>query len=141
MTQRIISIWFPKLASERAQRLRPVKGPFILTHFHKNAQRIYCLNIEAEKVGLSLGMSFADARAMYPDLISDLADPLADMSFLRVLVRWAERYCPFAAPDDRDGLLLDISGAAHLFGGERKQLFGIRQKRHILMPGDKQISG
>ncbi|VAW19008.1 DNA polymerase-like protein PA0670 [hydrothermal vent metagenome] len=110
------------MPSERAQRLRPVKGPFVLTHFHKNTQRIYCFNIEAQKAGIGQDMSFADARAMYPDILSDLADPIGDMNFLRILSRWTERYCPFVGLDGTDGLLLDISGAAHLFGGERAML-------------------
>ena len=81
-------------------------------------------------------MSFADARAMYPDLISDLADPIGDAGFLRVLVRWAERYCPYVGVDATDGLLLDISGAAHLFGGERPMLDDIfaRLQRAGLSP-------
>ncbi|WP_417669199.1 Y-family DNA polymerase [Roseibium sp.] len=90
----------------------------MLTHHEKNALCIYCLNEIAERSGIAREQSFADACALYPDLISDLADPLADQKFLAVLARWAERYCPIVSIDDRNGLLLDISGAAHLFGGE-----------------------
>lgn len=101
-------------------RRRPVEGLFALTHFEKSAQRIYCLNENAERAGLSHGLSFADARVLYPHLTSDLADPVSDLHFLHVLGRWAERYCPIVSVDGVNGLLLDITGAAHLFGGEEE---------------------
>lgn len=120
MTQRIISIYLPRLATDRYLRLRSVEGPFVLTHFEKNAQRIYCLNERAETAGLTRDLTFADARAFFPDLTSDLAAPLSDLRFLNVLARWAERYCPIVSIDGANGLLLDITGAAHLLGGEEE---------------------
>lgn len=92
----------------------------MLTHFEKNVQRIYCLNERAERAGLRREMSFTDARTLCADLVSDLADPLSDHKFLNALMRWAERYCPVVSCDDANGLLLDITGAAHLFGGEEE---------------------
>ncbi|MEJ1991968.1 MAG: DNA polymerase Y family protein, partial [Maritimibacter sp.] len=93
-TRRIVSMWFPRLASDRALRLRPIDGPFALTLKESNAERLYCLNPAAEALGLSQGMSFADARAFCPDLISHPANPARDAQFLAVLRRWATRYCP-----------------------------------------------
>ncbi len=112
-----MSLWFPRLPSERILRQRPVDGPFALTHLSANAQRIYCLNPAAEEQGLSRGMSFSDARALCPDLLTDHADPYADEKFLRLLARWSGRYCPWVGLDG-DGLLLDVTGSTHLFGGE-----------------------
>lgn len=63
-------------------------------------------------------MGLADARAFCPDLQSRVADPHADARFLRVLARWATRYCPWVGLEGRDGLVLDITGSAHLHGGE-----------------------
>lgn len=37
---------------------------------------------------------------------------------LKAAARWASRYTPLSASDAPDGLMLDIAGAAHLFGGE-----------------------
>ncbi len=98
--------------------MRPVDGPFALTLHEANTDRIYCLNDPAEGQGLSQGMGLADARAFCPDLQSRPADPAADARFLRILARWAKRYCPWVGLDGRDGLALDITGAAHLYGGE-----------------------
>lgn len=53
-----------------------------------------------------------------PGLAALPDDPAADRNFLEKLARWAERYTPDVAVDGADGLVLDITGAAHLHGGE-----------------------
>ncbi|MDQ2094945.1 Y-family DNA polymerase [Rhodalgimonas zhirmunskyi] len=126
--RRIVSMWFPRLASERVLRVRPVEGPFALTLKEQNAERIYCLNARAEALGLSRGMSFADARAFCPDLLSREADSMGDARFLGVLRRWATRYCPWVGIEGEDGLVLDVSGAAHLWGGEGEMLADMRAR-------------
>ncbi len=73
-------------------------------------------------------MSYADARAFCPELISRPADIHGDECFLRALRRWATRYCPWVGIEGRDGLALDISGAAQLLGGEAALLADIRQR-------------
>lgn len=120
--RRIVSMWFPRLASDRALRACPVAGaverPFALTLKQQNAERIHCLNTAAEAAGLYRGMPFADARAFCPDLQSRPADPRGDARMLAALARWAGRYCPWVGLEGEDGLVLDITGAAHLMGGE-----------------------
>ena len=128
MQKRIVSVWFPRLPSNRVLRARPVDGPFVVTIHHKNADRIYCLNAMAEGQGLSHGMPFADARAFCPDVQSHVADPDADDRFLRMLMRWAKRYCPWVGLEGRDGLTLNISGSAHFFGGEAALLDDLRMR-------------
>jgi protein ImuB len=122
MQKRIVSLWFPKLASERSLRRAPVEGAFALVHHTQNTDRIYCLNAEAEKGGVHRGMNFSDARAFCPQLISRPADLLADERFMHGLARWARQFAPWVGLEGRDGLLLDITGCAHLFGGEEKLL-------------------
>ncbi len=120
MQRRIVSVWFPRLASDRSLRRRPVSAPFVLSHREKNAERIYCLNEAASAAGLHAGMGLADARSYCPELVSRAADVEADRAFLHLLARWARRYCPWVGLEGGDGLVLDISGAAHLMGGEGK---------------------
>lgn len=115
-------MWFPRLPSDRVLRARPIEGPFALTLRTGNTERIYCLNEAAETQGLSRGMSFADARAFCPDLISQPARPDFDARFLATLRRWATRYCPWVGYDGEDGLVLDVTGSAHLWGGEAEML-------------------
>lgn len=64
------------------------------------------------------GMALADARAMIPSLEAIEEDAAADRALLEDLADWAERYTPLVALDPPDGLMLDITGATHLFGGE-----------------------
>ncbi len=70
----------------------------------------------------------ADARSFCLDLLSQPADPQRDAQLLRGLRRWAERFCPWAGFDGEDGLILDITGVAHLWGGEAEMLRDIRRR-------------
>ena len=45
-------------------------------------------------------------------------DPAGDLAFLEKLALWAQRWGPWSALDPPDGLLVDVTGVAHLFGGE-----------------------
>jgi protein ImuB len=84
------------------------------------------LNAAAEVLGLATGDLLADARAKAEFLQVRDADPAADDAALRRLALWATRYTPTASPwnedNGADGFFLDITGAAHLFGGEEKLL-------------------
>ncbi|MBZ4024094.1 nucleotidyltransferase [Rhodobacter sp. TJ_12] len=121
-------MWFPRLASDRVLRARPVDGPFAITLKSNNTERLYCLNVAAERLGLTRGMSFADARAFCPDLISQPARPDLEARFLASLRRWATRYCPWVGRDGVDGLVLDVTGSAHLWGGEAEMLADIQSR-------------
>lgn len=67
---------------------------------------------------LTPGMALPDARAIFPAVDVVMADPAADAELLDRLVSWCERYTPWAAAEGRDGIFLDVTGCAHLFGGE-----------------------
>ena len=82
------------------------------------ARQITALNDEAARLGLRAGMALADARAMYPQLAAINADDAADAATLDHIADWCDRYTPLIGLDPPDGLFLDISGCAHLFGGE-----------------------
>jgi len=116
------------LASDRVLRARPVDAPFALTLRQANTERLYCLNERASAMGLHRGMPFADARAFCPDLLSAPAHPARDARFLSTLRRWATRYCPWVGLEGEDGLVLDITGSAHLFGGEAAMLDDMRAR-------------
>lgn len=108
--------------------MRPVEGPFALTWKANNTERIYCLNRAAERLGLSRDMSFVDARAFCPELISQPARPDQDARFLTALRRWATRYCPWVGREGEDGLVLDVTGATHLFGGPEAMLADMKTR-------------
>ncbi|MFD1483163.1 Y-family DNA polymerase [Paracoccus nototheniae] len=118
MARRLLSIWFPRLASDHALRNRPVPGPFALTLRSGQNDRLHCVNAEAGARGLHPGMGLNDARAICPGLVTRPACPVAEAAALSVLRRWAGRYAPLVAPDGPNGLIADITGVAHLFGNE-----------------------
>ena len=126
--RRVVSLWFPRLASDRVLRACPINGPFALTLKQNNANRLYCLNIEAEQKDLYRGMPYADARAFCPDLRSRPAEPAQDQQFMHVLYRWALRYCPWVGLEGSDGLVLDITGSAHFFDGGLAMLADMRAR-------------
>jgi protein ImuB len=126
MARRLLSIWFPRLASDTSLRNRPLEGPFALTHRSGTADHLHCLNLAALARGLSRGMALADARAICPDLTTRPADLAREAAALASLRRWASRYAPMVARDGADGLMADISGVPHLFGGEED----LRQDLH-----------
>ena len=68
------------------------------------------------------GMPLATARAMLPALEVIDADPVADATTLNAIADWCDRFTPLVALDGEAGLLLDITGCAHLFGGEAQML-------------------
>ncbi|MGY6549415.1 MAG: DUF6504 family protein [Roseinatronobacter sp.] len=126
--RRILSLWMPRFRSDLSLRRHPVPGPFALVSRLRGADQLFCTNQEAHARGLSPGMGLADARALCPDLLTRPDDPQASAQALEALRRWALRYCPWAAVDGPDGLVLDITGAAHLMGGEAALLDDLRAR-------------
>ena len=63
-------------------------------------------------------MRLADARALCAGLVTASADLASDQQDLERLALWCNRFAPCCAVDGDDGLLLDVTGCAHLFGGE-----------------------
>jgi len=73
----------------------------------------------AQGLGLHRGLPAAEARALCAELVVADADPAGDDEHLDRLALWAlRRYAPVVASDPPDGLVLDVTGAAHLLGGE-----------------------
>ena len=133
MRKRVVSVWFPRLSSDRVLRARAMETananrPFAVIHHEKNTERIYCLNLAAEAQGLYRGMGFSDARGYCPELRSEPANTLADARFLHLLARWGKRYCPWVGLDGTDGLILNTTGSTHLFGGEAQMLDDMRHR-------------
>jgi protein ImuB len=120
--RRILSVWLRRLATDRIERgspsPAPAETPLALAASIKSARRITALNDAAAKLGLRTGMALADARARYPALATADAEPQADLALLATIADWCDRYTPLVGLDPPDGLLLDITGCAHLFGGE-----------------------
>lgn len=100
----------------------PKDKPFALVASGVHGLTISAVNAVAAREGVVIGTALADARAALPALLSRPAEPRADRLALLRLARWAGRYGPNRHRDGDDGLWIDISGVAHLFGGEESLL-------------------
>ncbi|WP_294621246.1 DNA polymerase Y family protein [uncultured Roseovarius sp.] len=118
--RRILSAWFPHLGAERLLRHRPdlAEGPFAVADERGQAQVLSSVSPRAARLGLYPGQPLRDAHAISAQLVTHARQPRAEAGFLTALARWAEGFSPWVAPQPPDALMLDITGCAHLFGGE-----------------------
>jgi protein ImuB len=84
-----------------------------------HGQLIHAVTPAAADRGARPGMRLTDARALAPELRAEPGDPAGDAALLKRLARWAGRWSPLVEVDGNYGLRLDVSGVAHLFGGEQ----------------------
>jgi protein ImuB len=116
---RYLALFLPHLAIERARRRAPdPQTPAAVWAAEGAGRRILAVNENARRLGLEPGPTLAAARAMLPGLILIEHDPAGQAAALAALLAWSRRFTPLAALDPPDGLMLDIAGVAHLFGGE-----------------------
>jgi len=130
MQQRFMAIWFRHLTTDWLTLRRPeLKDiPFVFAAPERNCILITATNPVAEAQGVYRGMAAADAKAITTNLLILDHIPGKEVKLLRQLGLWCIRYTPVVAVDLPDGLLMDISGCAHLWGGERGYLKEIVNK-------------
>ena len=106
--------------------------PLVLVAPGQGGARIVSLNRAARESGLAAGELLSNARSKVLDLQCRDADPAADAAALRKLALWCLRYTPVAAACDEtsgaDGLFLDVTGCAHLLGGEAELLADLAKR-------------
>jgi protein ImuB len=116
-------VWLRRLSTDRlirSGRSPAPAEPLVVVEPVKGALRIHAVNDDAARLGLVPGLALADARARYPRIAVADAEPDADACLLDAIADWCDRYTPLIGLDPPDGLLLDITGCAHLFGGEER---------------------
>ncbi len=98
----------------------------MVTFAHDGRRQVLgAVNSPARALGLTQGMPLAQAQAMIPALRIEPADPAADATGLADIAAWCLRFAPLTAPDPPDGIRIDATGCAHLFGGEEALLHAI----------------
>lgn len=122
--RRILSLWFPRLGAERLLRLERdgADGPLAVVEERSSMQVISSLTATAEREGLSVGQPLRDAHAMCAALRTRTRNARAEAAFLTALRRWAGQFSPWVSEQPPQGLAADLSGCAHLFGGEEALL-------------------
>lgn len=124
-----MAIWLARLAIDRWQLAEgPRSDPVALISESAHGPRITAINAVAREAGVRAGTSLTDARALCPELVAAPADPAGDIALLERLALWAQRWGPWSALDPPDGLLVDVSGVAHLFGGEKALLVDVGER-------------
>ncbi len=120
----------PTVRSQPQRQPPPDGAPFALVEKGVHGLTLHALNAEARAAGLWRGQAHADACAMLPGLVSAPAEPDRDLAALKRLALWTERFSPAVAIDTLmpsfEGLFLDMTGGAHLFGGEAALLAELR---------------
>lgn len=97
--------------------------PLVTTHKIGSRVEIAACNPAARALGLSPGTALTMARAQVPGLAVREADPAGDAADLLALAELlARRWAPMVAVSDADGLFIDLTGVAHLYGGEARFL-------------------
>lgn len=126
--KRILYARFPNWPIQRRRHAEPQtsKRPIVLHHTARNAQHVAARCAEAARLGIQPGMSVGEAKAVCsPEDRKrlDIAplDEAADLAMLRTLADACERFSPtvgLVASSSPDGVLMEIGGTSHLFGGE-----------------------
>lgn len=124
MQQRFVTIWFRELAIDWFCLQQPAlrNAAFVLAVPDHGRMLITAASIAAQMEGIEAGMAVADARAVLPSLQVFDDQPGLPARLLTSLGEWCIRYTPATAIDLPDGLILDASGCAHLWGGEEPYL-------------------
>lgn len=124
MSKRFVFIWFRHLLTDWQVRKHPELGtvPFAFTLPSKGREVIIACNEICERSGVYVGMALPDARTMEPFIQRiEGKDKLSDQ-LLDALAGYCMRYSPNITVMAPEGLGLDVTGCAHLWGGEAAYL-------------------
>jgi protein ImuB len=160
--RRILSLWLPRLPTDRIKRqlrqiktlsgeaviasreggasthANPLDAPSIVVARQNNMLRILALDDAAAHFGLAVDLPLANARAICPQVQVYDADEAADADALNAIAEWCDRFTPLVALDPPYGLFLDVTGCAHLFGGEAammKLVCGLLTEQGFMVSG------
>src|SRR6267378_5035196 len=139
--RRVIYLWLPRWPIDRLRLSRwknyaaPADGvPFATVADAAGRRLLAAVNPAATAAGLAPGMPLADALSFFPGLATAAAEPAEDAAALRRLAEWCGRYSPWTASDGTDGVRVEITGSAHLWGGEAAlaaDLMARLDRRHV----------
>ncbi|PZN97544.1 MAG: nucleotidyltransferase [Alphaproteobacteria bacterium] len=124
MARRYLALHLPLLPSERVHREHRQRGaaspeaPFALVAKDRGSLVLAAVDTRALAQGLAPGLTLADARARLPELVAVSDDPVADLALLEWLADGCDRYSPMVMVVPPQGIVIDITGCTHPYGGE-----------------------
>jgi protein ImuB len=106
-------------AGARRVAHRPVEPPAVTAHRVGGRDLVHAANAGAAALGIAPGMWLTQARVMAAGLVVLPADPEGDRAAMtRLAMAIARSWAPCVALSDETGLFIDLTGVAHLHGGE-----------------------
>lgn len=130
MSKRFTCIWFPHLVTDWIHIRKPALStlPLVLVTVSHGRMIITTVNALAQQQGVYTGMALADARAIVPGLQVLNHQEGRATRLLTKLAKWCIRFTPVCAVCEPDGLLLDVTGCSHLWGGDEKYIATIHTR-------------
>ncbi len=147
--RRILYLWLPYWPTDRLWRAQQAGRSTPTAELDKSlalaliaarqgGQRVAAVNMAAAEAGIGMGMMLTDARALLPELAVYPMAPEEDARALAGLADWCGRYSPWVSLDGdgahdsggQHGICLDVTGCAHLFGGEDAMLADLVRRMH-----------
>ncbi|PWK79559.1 protein ImuB [Mucilaginibacter oryzae] len=134
MPKRFLSLWFRYLLTDwKAIRQPELKGKtFVFAEPDHGRLIARAATATAQRFGIEVGMTVADAKVITPELVVLDHKMGRELKLLGGLAEWCLRYTFLIMLDPPDGLLLDITGCAHLRGGERGYLKDMISRLRII---------
>ncbi|HHY51580.1 MAG TPA: DNA polymerase Y family protein, partial [Alphaproteobacteria bacterium] len=125
--RRYLVLSFPRWATDCVRRAEPkLTRPLALWEKQNNAMRLVAVDALAARRGLAVGQALSDAKAQVPELEAREIDRPHITHLFAELADWHANASPLVAVLTEHApygdLCLDITGVAHLFGGERDML-------------------
>jgi protein ImuB len=131
---RVISVFLPTLSTDRVRRKAgamapPPETPLILVGRDGRRRVVLAADAAAQAAGLRVGMPATKAQALVQGLVIQDADPAGDAEALDRLALWMlRRFAPIIAADAPNGIVIDSTGADHLYGDETAMLAALLEK-------------
>jgi protein ImuB len=127
---RFVTIWFRHLKTDWHSIRQPAFSniPFVLAIPDHGRKIITAANLLAQNQGIEAGMVVADAKAIFPSLKVIDDDLSLPEKLLKSIAKFCIRYTDAVAIDLPDGLILDVTGCAHLWGGEKNYIAEINAR-------------
>jgi protein ImuB len=130
MAKRFVTIWFRHLKTDWHTIRQPElhDRPFVIVIRDRGRKIITAVNTLAQEQGIETGMVVTDATAILPSLKIIDDEPILAERLLKSIAKFCIRYTDVVAIDPPDGIIMDATGCAHLWGGEKNYILEINTR-------------